>query len=316
MGKIKEAKYIWLSGKLVPWSEAKVHVLTHALHYGSAVFEGIRAYDTKTKGPAVFRLREHVKRLFDSAKIYRMELPYTIEEVENIILEVIRANELKSCYIRPLVFRGYGDMGVNPLHNPVELMVAAWEWGAYLGKEALEKGVDVMVSSWTRMVPNTFPPMAKSSANYANSQLIKMEAVLYGFEEGIALNYEGAVSEGSGENLFVILRDPVTREPKILTPSLDAAILPGITRNSVIQIARDLGYTVKEEHIPRELLYIADEMFFTGTAAEITPIRSVDKIPVGSGKRGPITKQLQETFFKIVHGEIEDKYNWLTPVYK
>jgi len=309
MAGLIEAKYIWMSGKFVPWKEAKVHVLTHALHYASSVFEGIRCYNT-VKGPAIFRFREHLERLYNSAKIYRMDIPYPIEELEKVTLELIKRNELDECYIRPIVYRGYYNVGVNPFDCPVEVAIAVWKWGKYLGDDALEKGVDVMVSSWNRMAPNTFPAMAKASGNYANSQLIKMEAVIYGFAEGIALNYSGAVSEGSGENLFII------KKGIIYTPSLDAAILPGITRDSVITIARDLGYEVKETHIPREFLYIADEMFFTGTAAEITPIRSVDKILIGEGRRGPITARLQEEFFKIVTGKVEDKWGWLTYVNK
>jgi branched-chain amino acid aminotransferase len=297
-----------MSGEFVPWKEAKVHILTHALHYASSVFEGIRCYDTK-RGPAIFRFRDHMIRLRDSAKIYRMELPFTIEELEKVTIELIRMNNLRACYIRPIVYRGYFSLGVDPFECPVEVAIAVWEWGKYLGPEALEKGVDVMVSSWNRMAPNTFPAMAKSSGNYANAQLIKMEAILYGYSEGIALNPMGAVSEGSGENLFLV------KNGIIYTPALDACILPGITRDTVITIARELGYEVKETHIPREMLYIADELFFTGTAAEITPIRSVDKVVIGSGKRGPITKHLQEEFFKIVSWEVEDKHNWLKLVY-
>ncbi len=300
MAAINEAQYIWMSGKMVPWKDAKVHVLTHALHYGSAVFEGIRAYKTK-RGTAVFRLKEHMKRLIDSAKIYRMESPFSLEELINATVELIKANELEECYIRPLIYRGYYNLGVNPMECPVEVSIAAWKWGKYLGPEALEKGVDVMVSSWNRMAPNTFPAMAKATANYANAQLIKMEAVLYGFAEGIALNPDGTVSEGSGENIFVV------KDGKIFTPSLDSMILPGITRLTVIEIAKNMGYEVIETRIPREMLYIADEIFFTGTAAEITPIRSVDKIQIGEGKIGPITKRLQQEFFKIIE-EADKKY--------
>lgn len=300
MAKINEAKYIWMSGNLVPWSEAKVHVLTHALHYGSAVFEGIRAYKTK-KGTAVFRLREHIKRLIDSAKIYRMESPYTIEELITATIDLIKANDLDECYIRPLIYRGYYNLGVNPMECPVEVSIAAWKWGKYLGPEALEKGVDVMVSSWNRMAPNTFPAMAKTTANYANAQLIKMEAIMYGFVEGIALNPDGTVSEGSGENIFVV------KDGKIYTPSLDSMVLPGITRMTVMEIAKNLGYEVIETRIPREMLYIADELFFTGTAAEITPIRSVDKIIIGEGRIGPVTKKLQQEFFRIIE-DADEKY--------
>jgi len=302
---IEEAKYIWMSGKFVPWEEAKVHVLTHALHYGSAVFEGIRAYKTK-RGTAIFRLKEHLKRLLDSAKIYRMESPYTLEELSDVTVELIKKNGLEECYIRPLLYRGYHSLGVNPFECPVEVSIAAWKWGKYLGPEALEKGVDVMVSSWNRMAPNTFPAMAKATANYANSQLIKMEAVIYGFAEGIALNHVGAVSEGSGENLFLV------KDGIIYTPSLDAAILPGITRNTIIEIARKMGYEVRETHIPREMLYLADELFFTGTAAEVTPIRSVDKIVIGEGKIGPITKKIQDEFFRIIKEADPEYKDWFT----
>lgn len=305
MAKIKEGKYIWMNGKVIPWNEAKVHVLTHALHYSSCVFEGIRCYKTK-KGSAVFRLKEHIKRLFDSAKIYRMEIPFSFEEIINACIETIKVNELEECYIRPLVYRGYYDLGVNPFNCPVEVAIAVWEWGKYLGPEAIEKGVDVMISSWTRIAPNTVPPMAKAAGNYSNAQLIKMEAIIYGFAEGIALDAYGFVSEGSGENIFVV------KDGIIYTPFFDACILPGITRDTVIRIAKDEGIEVKEVPIPREFLYIADEVFFTGTAAEITPIRSIDKIIIGKGERGPITKKLQEIFFSYVNGEIPDKYNWLT----
>ncbi len=300
MAKINEAKFIWMSGNMVPWHEAKVHVLTHALHYGSAVFEGIRAYKTK-RGTAVFRLREHMKRLLDSAKIYRMESPYTLEELINATIEIITANELEECYIRPLIYRGYYNLGVNPMECPVEVSIAAWKWGKYLGPEALEAGVDVMVSSWNRMAPNTFPAMAKATANYANSQLIKMEAIEYGFSEGIALNAYGTVSEGSGENIFLI------KDGVIYTPTLDSAVLPGITRLTVMEIARSMGIEVKECLIPREMLYLADELFFTGTAAEVTPIRSVDKITIGNGKIGPITRKIQREFFRIIE-EADEKY--------
>lgn len=307
MAKIKEGRYIWMNGKLVPWQDAKIHVLTHALHYSSAVFEGIRCYKTKN-GPMIFRLKEHMERLFNSAKIYRMEVPFSLEELMKASIETIKANELEECYIRPIIYRGYYNLGVNPFECPVEVAIAVWEWGKYLGDEAIEKGVDVMFSSWTRIAPNTLPPMAKAAGNYANSQLIKMEATIYGFAEGIALDAQGFVSEGSGENLFAV------KDGVMYTPFLDACILPGITRDTVIRIAKDEGIEVREVLIPREFLYIADEVFFTGTAAEITPIKSIDKIPIGKGERGPITKKLQDIFFAYVRGEIPDKYNWLTPV--
>ncbi|WP_054684189.1 branched-chain amino acid transaminase [Rhodothermus marinus] len=295
---------IWFNGKLVPFEEAKIHVLSHVVHYGSSVFEGIRCYNT-ARGPAVFRLREHMRRLIDSARIYRMEVPYTLEELEAAALETVRASGLKACYIRPVVFRGMGSLGVNPLKNPVEVAIAVWDWGAYLGDEALEQGVDVQVSTWNRMAPNTLPAMAKAGANYANAALVKMEAVLNGYSEGIMLSVDGYVAEGSGENLFLV------RDGIIYTAPLTLSILPGITRDAVITLARDLGYTVIEQPIPREALYIADELFFTGTAAEITPIRSVDRYTIGQGRRGPVTEALQRAFFEIVR-EGKDPYGWLT----
>lgn len=307
MAGIKEAKYIWMNGELIPWKEAKVHVLSHALHYASSVFEGIRCYKTP-KGPHIFRLKDHIKRLFDSAKIYRMEIPYAMDEIIDACKKTIIENELEECYIRPLVFRGYHSLGVNPMDCPVEVVIAVWEWGKYLGPEALEKGVDVMISSWTRIAPNTVPPLAKASGNYANGQLIKMEAILYGFSEGIALDSMGFVSEGSGENIFAV------RDGVIYTPFLDACILPGITRDTVIKLAREAGYEVREVMLPREFLYIADEVFFTGTAAEITPIKSIDKMPIGKGERGPVTKRLQEMFFSYINGEVPDKHGWLEPL--
>ena len=297
---------VWFNGRLVPHESATIHVLSHVVHYGTSVFEGIRCYKTKA-GSAVFRLREHMKRLVDSARIYRMEIPYSAEELDGAVLDTIQASGLESCYIRPVVFRGVGPMGVNPLKNPVETVIAVWEWGAYLGPEALENGVEVHVSSWNRMAPNTFPSMAKAGGNYINAGLAKMDAVLNGYDEGIMLSVDGYVSEGSGENLFLV------RDGKIITPPDSLSILPGITRDSVVRIARDHGYTVEEKLIPREALYLADEVFFTGTAAEITPIRSIDKHTIGEGRRGPITQELQEAFFKILKGG-EDPYGWLTPV--
>jgi len=296
---------VWMNGKFIRLEDAKVSVLSHALHYGTSFFEGIRCYKTK-KGAAIFRLNEHTKRLFDSAKIYRTELPYSLEEINNAIVNTIKENKLDACYIRPLVWRGFGALGVNPFNSPVEVMIAVWEWGAYLGPEALEQGVDVKISTWTRHAPNTMPTMAKAGGNYMNSQLIKMEAVLEGYEEGISLNTSGTVAEGSGENIFLI------KDGVIYTPPLSASILPGITRNSTIKIAEEFGYKVVEQEILREWLYLADELFFTGTAAEITPIRSVDKITVGPGKRGPITEKIQSRLFGILDGTEEDKYNWLS----
>ena len=301
---INPTKYIWFNGELVPWENATVHVMTHALHYGSSVFEGVRCYNTP-KGPAVFRLTPHTRRLFDSAKIYRMELPYSQAQISDACKAVVRENGLNSAYLRPLVWRGYGELGVMPLKNPVEVMVAAVEWGAYLGAEALENGVDVAVSSWTRMAPNTLPSMAKAGGNYLSSQLIVMEAQRHGYAEGIALDTNGNLSEGSGENLFVI------RDGVIATPPLTAALLPGITRDTIIILARELGHEVREQNLPREALYLADELFFTGTAAEVTPIRSVDGITIGAGKRGPITTSVQKAFFGLFNGETEDKWGWL-----
>lgn len=304
---IRESKYIWFNGEMVAWEKATVHVMTHALHYGSSVFEGIRAYETP-QGAAIFRLREHLRRLFDSCRIYRMELPFTPEQLFEACRAVVRDNGLTNAYIRPLVWRGYGEMGLNPLRSPVEVMVAAMEWGAYLGAEGLENGVDVHVSSWQRVAPNTLPAMAKAGGNYLSSQLIVMEAARNGYAEGIALDVHGWLSEGSGENLFLI------RDGVIYTPPVTAALLPGITRDAVMTLARQLGYEVREQNLPREMLYLADELFFTGTAAEVTPIRSVDKLPVGNGKRGPITTAIQKAFFGLFSGETEDRWGWLTPV--
>ncbi|MCS6840776.1 MAG: branched-chain amino acid transaminase [Roseiflexus sp.] len=304
---IRESKYIWFNGEMVPWEKATVHVMTHALHYGSSVFEGIRAYETP-RGVAIFRLREHIRRLFDSCRIYRMEPPFTPDQIFEACRAVVRENGLTNAYIRPLIWRGYGEMGLNPLRSPVEAMVAAIEWGAYLGAEGLENGVDVHVSSWQRVAPNTLPAMAKAGGNYLSSQLIVMEAARNGYAEGIALDVHGWLSEGSGENLFLI------RDGIIYTPPVTAALLPGITRDTVMTLARQLGYEVREQNLPREMLYLADELFFTGTAAEVTPIRSVDKLPVGDGKRGPITTAIQKAFFGLFSGETEDRWGWLTLV--
>jgi branched-chain amino acid aminotransferase len=298
---------IWFDGELIPWDKATVHVTTHALHYGSSVFEGIRAYAIGDS-PAVFCLEPHVDRLFNSAKVYRMDMAYTKEEITKAILGTVKANKHAACYIRPLVFRGAGGLGVNPQNSPVVTMILTMEWGQYLGPEAIEQGVDVGVSSWGRMAPNTFPAAAKIGGQYVNSQLIVMEAVRHGYVEGIALDASGFVSEGSGENIFVI------NKGKIVTPPLASSILQGVTRDCVITLAQDLGYAVREEKIPRELLYMADEVFFTGTAAEITPIRSIDGISIGAGHRGPITERLQTEFFGITGGEIPDRHDWLTTV--
>jgi branched-chain amino acid aminotransferase len=300
---------IWHNGRFIPWNEATVHVLSHVVSYGSSVFEGIRCYKTGD-GPAVFRLREHVRRLFDSSKIYRMEIPgYSQEKLAEAMLELVRVNRMDSCYIKPIVMRGYGDVGVNGIKNPIDIFIACWDWGKYLGEEALASGVDVCVSSWTRMAPNTLPAIAKAGANYMNSQLIKMEAAINGYVEGIALDASGYVSEGSGENLFVV------RDGKIMTPPLGASVLPGITRDAILTIARDLGIPVSEQLIPREMLYIADEVFFSGTAAEITPIRSIDRITIGKGRRGPVAEALQHEFFGIIEGSRPDAHNWLTLVH-
>ncbi|ARA93656.1 branched chain amino acid aminotransferase [Rhodothermaceae bacterium RA] len=297
---------IWFNGTLVPYEDAKIHVLSHVVHYGSSVFEGIRCYRTE-RGSAVFRLREHLQRLIDSARIYRMEIPYTLDELERATLETIAHSGLPSCYIRPVVFRGMGSMGVNPLKNTVETVIAVWEWGAYLGAEALEQGVDVQVASWNRMAPNTFPALAKAGGNYLNASLVKMDAVLNGFTEGIMLNVDGYVAEGSGENLFLV------RNGTLYTAPTSLSILPGITRDAVITLARERGFTVEETRLPREALYLADELFFTGTAAEITPIRSVDHHRIGQGTRGPITAELQEAFFDVIRRG-NDPHGWLTPV--
>jgi len=297
--------FVWMSGKLVPWDDARIHIGSHVVHYGSAVFEGIRCYNTP-KGSAVFRLDAHTERLFNSAKIYWMEVPYTKDQVDAAVLETIAANKLEACYIRPVVYRGAGQLGVNPLGSPVELAIMVWDWGKYLGQEALEQGVDVCVSSWTRMAPNTLPAMAKSAANYMNSQLIKVEAVKGGFSEGIALDSQGFVSEGSGENLFAVTKG------KLVTPPLVSSILAGITRDSVLALAHGLGIPVEERALPREMLYLADELFFTGTAAEITPIRSVDRQKVGAGARGPLTAALQKAFFDVIECRVRDEHGWLT----
>lgn len=302
---VPKSQWIWFNGKLVPWEQATVHVSAHVLHYGSSVFEGIRAYET-VKGTAVFCLDDHIRRLFNSCKIYRMEIPYSPQELKEAILETIRANGHRSCYIRPIVYRGVGGFNLDPRSCPVEVAIITIEWGRYLGAEAIEKGVNVGVSSWRRMAPDTFPAAAKWGGQYLNSQLIAMEAHDHGYAEGIALDINGYVSEGSGENLFLVYKGI------IYTPSLASSILEGVTRKVVITLASELGYQVREEMIPREMLYIADELFFTGTAAEITPIRSVDGVIIGNGERGPITQRLQEEFFAIVEGRKEDRYGWLT----
>jgi branched-chain amino acid aminotransferase len=298
---------IWMNGKLIDWKDATIHVASHVVHYGTGVFEGIRAYDS-ARGTNVFRLDAHMRRLYDSCRVYRMEVPYTYDTLNDAVLETIRENGFKSCYIRPLVYRGYSQLGVDPLPCPVDVAIIVWEWDAILGGDALANGVDVAVSSWTRIAPNTFPAMAKATANYANSGLIKMQATVDGYDEGIALDESGVLSEGSGQNLFVV------RDNVIYTPSLACSVLQGITRDTVVTLAKDLGFEVREQALPREFLYLADEIFFCGTAVEITPVRSVDKIAVGKGRRGPVTQALQERFFGIIRADLRDDHNWLTPV--
>lgn len=305
---LKPTAKIWHNGRFINWDDAKIHVLSHVTSYGSSVFEGIRCYSTPS-GPAIFRGREHARRLLDSAKIYRMELTHTIDELMEAMAELVRVNGMDSCYFRPIAFRGYGDIGVLPVNNPMETYIACWEWGKYLGEEALAKGVDVCISSWTRIAPNTLPAMAKAGANYMNAQLIRMEAAINGYAEGIALDEAGYVSEGSGENIFVV------RDGKIVTPPLGASVLPGITRDTVMELARELQIPIVESLVPREMLYIADEVFFSGTAAEITPVRSVDRIEIGQGSRGPITERLQKAFFDVISGASPDTHGWLTPVH-
>lgn len=308
---LRIAPKVWRNGELIDWNDARVHVMTHAIHYGSSVFEGIRAYETQN-GTAIFRLTEHMQRLVNSAKIYRMDMQFTRDDLCKAAVELVGDSQLEACYLRPVIFRGLNEakpaFGVNPFPNPVEAYIAAWDWGKYLGDEALEAGVDVCVSSWTRITTNSLPAVAKAGANYMNSQLIKMEALLGGFSEGIALDDRGMVSEGSGENLFLV------NNGELITPPLGASILPGITRDSVVQIAKELGIPVRETTIQRAALYLADELFFTGTAAEITPIRSVDRITIGSGKRGEVTKVLQDRFFEIIRAErpAPNDAPWLT----
>jgi len=308
---MKISPKVWKNGEFIDWDDARIHVMSHVVNYGSSVFEGIRCYET-SKGSAIFRLTEHMQRLVNSAKIYRMDSKFSRQVFCDAAVELVRQSGLESCYLRPLIIRGLDEekpaFGVNPLNNPIDSYVAAWQWGKYLGEEALETGIDVCVSSWTRITSNSLPAMAKAGANYMNSQLIKMEAILGGFSEGIALDDRGYVSEGSGENIFLV------NGGKLITPPLGASILPGITRDSVVQIARELGIEVIETNIQRSALYLADEVFFTGTAAEITPIRSVDRITVGPGKCGRITKQIQDEFFKIIDATRPAPFGaeWLT----
>ncbi|HEX9875171.1 MAG TPA: branched-chain amino acid transaminase [Gammaproteobacteria bacterium] len=306
---LQTSKFIWHDGALVPWEKATVHVLTHALHYGSSVFEGIRVYKSP-RGLVGFRLTDHVRRMFNSAKVYYLTIPYSLDEIVNACKEVVIENELfDGAYLRPIAFRGYGEMGVagNPT-DPAVCSIAAWKWGSYLGEGGLENGVDVCISSWQRVAPNTLPSLAKAGGNYLSSSLVTLEARRLGFAEGVALNSAGFVSEGAGENLFLV------QEGVLFTPPVSASILAGLTRDTVLKLAASLGLTVREQDIPRELLYIADEVFLTGTAAEITPVRSVDRHTVGSGKRGPITRQLQERFFGLFDGATPDERGWLEPI--
>jgi branched-chain amino acid aminotransferase len=306
---IMKAGTIWMNGKWVGWDDARIHVLSHVAHYASSVFEGIRSYQTP-RGAAIFRLEEHMDRLMFSARVYRMETPFTRDQLRDATIEVVAQNQLEECYIRPLIYRGYENLGVNPFGSPVEVAIAAFPWGQYLGADVLEKGCAVKVSSWQRFAPNTLPAMAKASANYMNSQLMKMEALVDGYAEAIALDVQGFVSEGSGQNVFAVIRGA------LVTPPLHNSILAGITRSSVIVLARELGYEVREQVMPREMLYQADELFLVGTAVEVSPISSVDRIPVGDGKRGPITKAIQDAFFGIVRGGSADRHGWLTHVPK
>jgi len=298
---------IWHNGRMIAWNDARIHILSHVVSYGSSVFEGIRCYETDF-GPAIFRAKAHVERLLDSAKIYRMELPYTADELVSDMVDLVRDNKLRACYIRPIVLRGYGDVGVLPRNNPIETFMACYEWGRYLGEDALVEGVDACVSSWTRIAPNTLPALSKAGANYMNSQLIRMEAAVNGYVEGIALDSAGYVSEGSGENIFVV------RNGKIVTPPLGASVLPGITRDTILTIAAQLDIPMVETIIPREMLYIADEVFFCGTAAEVTPVRSVDRIVIGDGRRGPVTERVQRRYFELTKGIGGDELGWLTPI--
>ena len=302
---MKTSEYIWMNGKLVKWDDARIHVLSHVVHYGSSVFEGMRAYRSD-KGPILFRLHEHSTRLINSAKIYRMMLDYTPEQIDQVIVDLIEINKLEECYVRPVVFRGYGSLMVDPSGCPVDFAIGVWPWGQYLGEGALENGVSVCVSSWRRLATNTMPAMSKAGGNYLSSQLIKLEARRLGYDEGIGLDSHGHVSEGSAENIFLV------KGEKLITPTFTASILPGITRDTVMTIAREMGYEVIEQDVPREMLYLVDEVFFTGSAAEISPVTKIDDMVIGSGKRGPITAKLQKAFFDVVQGRSEDKHGWLT----
>ena len=304
---VKATEHIWHNGKLIRWDDAKIHILSHVVSYGSGVFEGIRCYKN-AQGPAIFRLRDHMQRLIHSSHIYRMELPFDLDSLCAAGIETVRANQMQECYLKPIVIRGMGDTGVNPYPCSIEIYMACWEWGKYLGADALEQGVDVCVSTWTRMAPNTLPAMSKAAGNYLNSALIRMEAISNGYVEGIALDTSGYVSEGSGENIFLVV------DGRVITPPLSASILHGITRRTMMTLCADLGIPMVEQQIPREMLYLANEVFFAGTAVEVTPVRSIDHIKVGNGSRGPITKRLQDEFFAVVKGAKPDRHNWLTPV--
>jgi branched-chain amino acid aminotransferase len=307
MADFETTDWIWHNGEIIPWADATLHVMSHVVHYGSSVFEGIRCYRT-SRGPAIFRLREHMRRFEDSRRIYRMESPYSGDIIGEACKEMVRRNSLDECYLRPIALRGYGTPGINPIPLPVETYVITWPWGVYLGHGALTDGVDACVSSWQRPEPNTYPALAKAGGNYLNGQLMKIEAQANGFAEAIALGPGGLVSEGSGQNVCLV------RDGALITPAVDGTFLHGITRDAVLTLARDLGLPVREEGVPREALYVADEVFFVGTAVEITPIRSVDRIPVGNGKPGPVTRALQERFVAVVHGEIADTHGWLSHV--
>jgi branched-chain amino acid aminotransferase len=308
MSQIAATEWIWRDGAFIPWNDAQVHVLAHSMQFGSSAFEGIRCYHTPN-GPAIFRLREHLQRLLNSVKIYRMELAYSLDDLSAACCALVVKNKLNACYLRPMVVRGYGAAGMVPFASPIEVYLPCWPWGAYLGDEALEQGVDVCVSTWHRFAPNTIPSLAKVAGNYLGGQLIKMEALANGFAEGIALNTNGTVSEGSGQNVFLV------SEGALITTPLDGSLLGGITRSSIIAIAQREGIPLREQTIPREMLYTADEVFFTGTAAELTPVRSVDRIKVGAGKVGPVTKHVQTAFLDIANGRAEDTFGWLTPVH-
>lgn len=302
-----QTEWIWRNGEFIRWEDATLHVMSHVVHYGSSVFEGIRCYNTPV-GPAIFRLQEHLRRLEDSARVYRMVPGYDQDELTAACRELIVRNGLEECYIRPILLRGYGAAGLNPAASPIDAYIICWPWGTYLGDGALESGVDVCVSSWNRPGPNTHPVMAKAGGNYLSSQLIKMEALANGFQEGIALGPTGLVSEGSGQNIFLV------RGGKLITPSTDGTLLEGITRDCMLTLAQEMGIAVSEQQVPREMLYMADEIFFTGTAAELTPVRSVDHITIGSGKAGPVTRALQERLLDIAQGRTPDLFGWLTPV--